>query len=43
MRRHKRTTRDAEVWRRYEQDFNISKGASSSSSTTEGPDDSKDT
>lgn len=29
MRRYKRTVRDAEVWRRYEQDFNISKSAAS--------------
>lgn len=32
MRRYKRTARDAEVWRRYEEDFNISKNPSSPSS-----------
>ena len=43
MRRYKRTARDAEVWRRYEEDFNISKNASSpSSSTTEGSGGSKE-
>ena len=35
MRRYKRTVRDAEVWRRYEEDYNISKQASSSTPSTE--------
>lgn len=30
MRKHKRVTRDAEVWRRYEQDYHITRGSSSS-------------
>lgn len=33
MRRYKRTARDAEVWRRYEQDFNVSRGTSSADSS----------
>ena len=39
MRRYKRTTRDAEVWRRYEEDFNINKTSSSPNGKS---DDSKD-
>lgn len=39
MRRHKRTVRDAEVWRRYEEDFNISKAAASSPSSDNGKSD----
>lgn len=35
MRRYKRTVRDAEVWRRYEEDFNIGKASSPPSTADE--------